>query len=113
MANLLTKVYQQLGTELLPTDSHIDRINRVNILDWMCRFGNQDCLNVMNEKLLQFEYVNPDLQTPVYSGGMRSGGSEEFQYLTTLYLSNSTEPYQRDRVISGMGCSSNPQHFEA
>lgn len=109
--NMLRKAYESLGTALNPSDSHQDIFNRNLILKWMCRLGDVQCLFAMKTELNAHGDIDPDLQEPVYCGGMHSGAEAEWYYLNSLYNSDGIGPYQKERVIKGMACIVNSDYL--
>lgn len=107
IANLLLNSYIILGTDLVENEDHLERLNRINVLNWMCKYNYGDCAQKMHEKLISTSYVEPDLQDAVYCGAMRFENGNDLDYLLNLYDDPKTEPYQRRRIGRGLGCTSN------
>lgn len=107
MINSLQTAYNALGGDLIADELPTDVFNRINIIKWMCLYGGSNCREVMTEKLSSEEFVHPDLQTPVYCGGMRNGTSSNWEYLYKKYVNGSIESLERSRVLSALGCSLN------
>lgn len=109
---LLQRAYQILGTELIP-DETIDNIsNRINVISWLCLYGDGDCQQKMTDILSAQGTVEPDLQSSVYCGGMRNGTLNNWEYLFQKYLSNSTEDLEKSRIVTALGCSLNVEILE-
>lgn len=73
VTNILTKSFEKLGNDLITDEPITDVFNRINVIKWMCLYGGANCREVLNQKLSSRLFVHPDLQDPVYCGGMRQG----------------------------------------
>ena len=58
MLTLLANVYDTLGFEEKEADTHVTLLNRVNVLTWACRLGQEDC--VKNATDIFREYEKPE-----------------------------------------------------
>lgn len=109
---VLTKAYESLGTDIVDGELVTERYNRINIIKWMCLYGGGDCREAMTAKLSEQGYVHPDLQAPVYCGGMRNGNASNWEYLFDKYVNGSLEYYENSRVLAALGCSLNTEILE-
>lgn len=107
----LETIYTKLGPNEKPDDAHLDKLGRISVLNWMCLLGHEDCLSKMEGKLMNEATITPDSQDPVYCGAMRNGNDEAFAKLLDLYKNSSTEELQRNRIVSGLACSSKESHL--
>lgn len=112
ITNILTTAFEKLGTDLIEDEPIVDVFNRINVIKWMCLYGGSNCRNILADKLSSRSFVHPDLQEPVYCGGMREGSDEDWDYLYHLYVSNDTEERQKSRLLSALGCSLNQTILE-
>lgn len=112
ITNILTTAFEKLGTDLIEDESIVDVFNRINVIKWMCLYGGSNCRNILADKLSSRSFVHPDLQEPVYCGGMREGSDDDWDYLYQLYVSNDTEERQKSRLLSALGCSLNQTILE-
>lgn len=97
--------YRSVGVTLVADEPITDVYNRINIISWLCLYGDDDCQKKMNEILSLKERVHPDMQANVYCGGMRIGNLSNWEYLYQLYTSDSTEEREKSRLITALGCS--------
>lgn len=105
--NLLSKVYTTLSTDEKDNDSHTDKLNRINVLKWMCDYGHKDCSDKLLKKLEEEtpgKPVSPDLQAPVYCNAMRVNGTNYYTRMKELYLNPTTEGPQKARILNGISC---------
>lgn len=77
----LQTAYRAVGTNLVKNEDITDVYNRINLINWLCLYGDDDCQSKMNEQLSQELRVHPDMQASVYCGGMRKGTFTNWQYL--------------------------------
>lgn len=112
MIELLQNAYKKLGNE--PTGDHTALKNRINVINWLCRFGDVGCTQAMGDKLVAKTAIDPDLQSPVYCGGLRLDTSTNIKWLHLygLYHSATTETLERSRILSGMGCAFSTLHLK-
>ncbi|XP_063377434.1 aminopeptidase N-like [Cydia fagiglandana] len=108
---LTAPMYEELGFNALSTEEHVTAYHRNIMLDFNCRYGNQDCLDRASELLQQFrenpsQRLNPDIQTTVYCAGLRSGDEDNFNFLWQLFEA-STDASEQSILLNAMGCTGN------
>lgn len=104
--------YDSLGLAETESDSHTDKLNRANILKWLCKLGDAECRAEAISKLRLWnttgESISPNLQTAFFCGAAAVGDENDFAFLYSLYETTSdTMPLLRTRIINGLGCSEN------
>lgn len=52
---ILTPVYEKLGFEPKQNELHIDTLNRVNVLSWLCKHKNEDCITKAKAEFTKFK----------------------------------------------------------
>nr|XP_022919428.1 uncharacterized protein LOC111428220 [Onthophagus taurus] len=111
----LKTAYETL--KIADSTNHVEKLNRAQLISWMCRFEEENCTNDVHEKLLELqsktESALPDLQNPYYCGGMRKADDikTKFEYLLERYENESVEYLERARIVSGLGCSLNEEYL--
>jgi uncharacterized protein YaaW (UPF0174 family) len=101
--DLLQHLYDHVGTSIKPSEDHLDTLNRIQILTWLCDFGYERCQQEMNETLSTgATSIHPDLQEPVYCGAMRLGELKSFGLLFDEY-----KIHKKLRILRSMSCTSN------
>lgn len=111
--DLLDAAYQNLGTAEKSTDSHLDVLNRINVLTWLCRYGHSGCRAAAEEQLHQWkqgniEIITPNLQAVYFCGAAYEADLEHWDFLYQQ-LVNQTESTLRARILNGLGCSENEE----
>lgn len=106
--------YDTLGLVEDDSDSHIDKLNRANILKWLCKLGHAECREMAITSLRLWnstgKNITPNLQTAYFCGAMAVGDANDFSFLYTLYENTpETMPLLRTRIINGLGCSENEE----
>lgn len=107
MGNLSQRLFESVGTNIKPTDTHTERLKRIETLTWLCSFEHNICQEEMFGQLSSFELAHPDMQEAAYCGGMRLGNEENFYFLYEQYKKNG-----KARILRGMGCTSNNEALE-
>lgn len=100
----LQSVYNRLTPEELPHDSYVDKLNRVQVLKWMCYYGYEDCTTKALRMFENTERISPNSQASIYCGAMKLGNETHWNKLLELYKSNITETFEKNRLIDAMGC---------
>ncbi|XP_048007483.1 aminopeptidase N-like [Leguminivora glycinivorella] len=108
---LTAPMYEELGFNALSTEEFVTAYHRNIMLDFNCRYGNQDCLDKASELLQQFrenpsQRLNPDIQTTVYCSGLRGGDEDNFNFLWQLFEA-STDSSEQTILLNAMGCTGN------
>lgn len=101
----LQTAYNFFGVELVQNETATDIFTKINTIKWLCLYGDEHCQSRMNEQLSREEQIHPNLQTNVYCGGMRIGDINNWHYLYQLYISNTTEEGEKERLLAALGCS--------
>ena len=55
MLNLLANVYDTLGFEEKEKEPQVTLLNRVNVLTWACRLGQEDCVKNATDIFTEYE----------------------------------------------------------
>uniref|UniRef100_A0A336M823 CSON013169 protein n=1 Tax=Culicoides sonorensis TaxID=179676 RepID=A0A336M823_CULSO len=105
--NLLEDIYDYL--DFKSHGSHQDKLNRINILNWACKYGNEKCIakakeefeNVINKN----QNIDPDWKLAVYCTGLREteGNWDKLwdRYVQTNYAT------EQATVLTALGCTKN------
>ncbi|CAH0725367.1 unnamed protein product, partial [Brenthis ino] len=108
---LTAPLYDQLGFIAGSGEEHVTPFHRNIILDYNCRYGNQQCVSRSQELLQQLrdnpnQPLNPDVQTVVFCSGLRGGSADNFYFLWDRY-SASQDSSERSTILNALGCTSN------
>ncbi|KAI4460016.1 protease m1 zinc metalloprotease [Holotrichia oblita] len=101
---ILQKAYESLGTA--DTGEHTVKLNRINVLTWLCRYEHADCVQATHARLSALVPEFPDLQSTVYCSGLIEDTNIEtkFNSLYNRYKANDIEYLERNRIIAALGC---------
>ncbi|KAK4880003.1 hypothetical protein RN001_008149 [Aquatica leii] len=91
-----------------PDDSLKTKYLRIDLINWLCKLGNQKCTNYALGIFQNNSTVSPDLQTPIYCGAMRIGNQNDWDSLFGK-LKKETNALSRSRIINALGCSENSE----
>lgn len=109
--NLLEPLYQVVGFQESPTDSHLDQYKRVKMLQWACKLGHQDCVTqsitlfklwMMNPK--NKSIISPNLKDVVYCTAIAAGGEKEWEFAWSQYLASNVAT-EKNKLLIALGCS--------
>lgn len=110
---LLGAAYEKLGTSESESDTHLDVLNRINVLTWLCRYGHSGCREAAHEQLHQWkngeiEIITPNLQSVYFCGASYEADLDHWDFFYKQ-LETQQESTLRSRLINGLGCSQNEE----
>ncbi|KAF5272300.1 hypothetical protein FQR65_LT04957 [Abscondita terminalis] len=103
---ILQVAYDRLGINEKLNETHIDKLNRVQILNWLCRYGDPVCQKT-GLKIIQsgdFDNLPPNLQYPILCGGIQIANSTEWELLLEKYHSV-TDIHEKGNYILALTCT--------
>lgn len=104
--SILKGAYYKLDTNLIAKEPITDIFTREIVLQWLCLYGHNECQTKMSSKLAEgLDWIDPDMRSSVYCGGMRKGTSENWDYLYKKYSTEGIEDVEKSRLITALGCS--------
>lgn len=103
--------FQKLGPGLLNEDTHLEVLNRIDVLKWLCRYGHGYCRGNATALLNSWknnstQAIHPDLQEPYFCGAIAGADEELWDFLYSQYEASNDTAY-KGRIINGLGCSEN------
>ncbi|XP_063230213.1 aminopeptidase N-like [Bacillus rossius redtenbacheri] len=113
MLQLIQQLYEHTGFTDSPSDQQLTVYKRINVLNWACTLGYEDC--VLNSKR-QFQNwrstPNPDKNNPisanlksvVYCTALREGGQDEWDFAWQRYRHTNVGS-EKDILLGALGCS--------
>ncbi|GAU94501.1 hypothetical protein RvY_06267 [Ramazzottius varieornatus] len=109
----LRPIYIILGWGDSSTDSHIQQLQRVEILQAACYYGHDNC--VENAKLIFTRWmsnpeqnkISPNLKSVVYCNAIRYGNAEEWDFAWEMYKKTTTTSEKR-QFLTSLTCSREP-----
>ncbi|KAF2899347.1 hypothetical protein ILUMI_06828, partial [Ignelater luminosus] len=107
--NLLSNITSYLGYDENANDTHLDKLNRANVLNWLCKLGDVQCGETALEKLRSWmknesKVIAPNLQEPLLCGAIRAGNEEEWNFLFEK-LKVEDNSIMRSRMLNALSCS--------
>lgn len=108
--DLLSKVYEYLGPIEMLSDTHLDKLIRGEVLDWMCKFNHKVAKEKILEEFLSGRDIAPNLQAAVYCNVMRMKNDTLSEFLIDLYTDDETEELEKIRIVKAMGCTTDEKY---
>ncbi len=114
LTSLLTDLYEA-GDQFVveDTDSMQDIFFKIELIEWMCLYGYEDCAQTADETFGAWmesgeNTIDPDLRQSIYKAAIRQGNQEEFDFLFDQLWVQGVNPNERNKVIYGLGASNDP-----
>lgn len=108
---IFENIYQHLGFYPKPTtDSHVDILNRANVIRWMCKYNHMDCMSRVKEEFhkakVDGNYSIPeDIREAVYCAQVRNADSRNREYLWFWKrYQNESMATEKQLLMNAMGC---------
>ncbi|KAK7788600.1 hypothetical protein R5R35_008941 [Gryllus longicercus] len=113
----LENLYNKLEFDERASDTHLERLNRVNILEWACNLGQEQCvwharakfrlwMSQDNRKITD-NPISPNQKAVVYCTAIKYGGNDEWDFAWKKYLSANLGS-EKETLLDALGCSSQP-----
>lgn len=83
---------------------HVNNLNRVNVIQFACRFGNSRCRRRTTARLSDIDSITVDLQAAILCDGLRGANQSVWSAVYDRSLTETNE-LLRDRLTSALGCS--------
>lgn len=110
--DMVENIYKHLGYDSKETDSHTDSLNRVNVLNWACKYNHDECVdkavNDFNRFLNSGYEVPADKRVLVYCNGIRNGNDAQFNNLMKRYKDGRILPLpmaEQLNMLQGLACT--------
>lgn len=107
---LLHPVINKLGFANKIDDSHTDRLNREEILSYLCTIGSDICIKKAQRAFKDFKTrsvnISPDFQTTAFCGAFKSNKLDDFEYVNRYFDTNKDDNI-RKRIYEALSCSKN------
>ncbi|XP_020287873.1 aminopeptidase N isoform X2 [Pseudomyrmex gracilis] len=110
---LLDNVYKQVGFVDKMKDPQLKVFTRINVLNWACMFGHEDCVTNAVQQFNNWRRTpNPDLNNPispnlkgvVYCTAIRVGGQTEWDFAWERYRATNVGS-EKDLLLQALGCT--------
>lgn len=112
--DLMDNIYKHLTFEPRKDESRTEVYNRVNILTWVCKHENEECIEKSKEAFedyaISFKKVPKDHRIVVYCNAIRYGGDEEFNFLFDRLMSEGFAQEQIN-ILTALGCSKDEKNI--
>ncbi|KAF5304328.1 hypothetical protein FQA39_LY09707 [Lamprigera yunnana] len=106
---LLNSAYNKVGLSDTPLDTHIDRLQRMYVAQWMCKFGDLMCQR-RGLHLLQLWRqtgvldVQSDLLFPLLCGAVQISTESDWEFLLQQYYL-AKNSIIKSQLINALGCT--------
>jgi aminopeptidase N len=106
------RVYDKLGVRIVKDELRVDRFTRAIAISLACQAGSTKCLTETTQELQNMfrtgTPVAPDLEAAIYCGGVRRANLMTLAFMQ-YHLLTSNRQFQRNTIITGLGCIENKQ----
>lgn len=107
---MLTGIYKNLSFVEKQNDKHLDKRARINVLQWLCKIGYEECRENSLKYIQSWQRDNrsslltPNMEEYVFCGAMRIANHNQWTFLYQKYeiAANSSH---KDRLLGGLGCT--------
>nr|CAD7397311.1 unnamed protein product [Timema poppensis] len=112
LLKLLSTAYNVLGLEEASSDDHVTKLNRNQILTWVCKLEEPNCVQKAQEMFAlhmadsQNNPIAADLKSVVYCTALRHGGEQEWNFLWDRFLAYSNVSTEQTLLLGILGCTS-------
>ncbi|KAF5289207.1 hypothetical protein FQR65_LT00093 [Abscondita terminalis] len=107
---LVRGVYNYLGFDAKPQDTHLDKITRANAITWLCNLGSSNCLNKSLVKLRNWvnddDAIHKDVEFSVICGALKIGTTDDWNYVYEKFVIE-TNSNRRASLFASLGCTRN------
>ncbi|KAF5272301.1 hypothetical protein FQR65_LT04958 [Abscondita terminalis] len=105
----LNASYKNVGLTERAEDTHIDRLHRVQLAEWMCRFEDPYCQKVGSDYLNSWEktgmlQIPTDLQFSLLCGAIQISTPASWKFLLNQYYS-CKDGNIKSQLIKALGCT--------
>lgn len=89
-------------------EEHINTLNRIQVIQWACLFGNELCRNLATEALGDPFSISLDLRSTVLCAGLRGANQSVW---SLIYEGSQTEEDAslKSSFSDALGCSENEE----
>jgi len=114
---LVTPIYEHLTFYPRESDTHIDTLNRVQVLTWLCRHKHEECIKNSKEEFTKLKQssgnyaINANIRVPVYCTAIREGSADDFNFLWNKYV-NSNVAHEQVTILQALGCAMSVPELE-
>ncbi|XP_043469608.1 aminopeptidase N [Leptopilina heterotoma] len=112
-SKLLDNIYNKIGFKDSYEDSQLTVFTRLDVLNWACTFGHEDCVRNAVKQFINWRHspnpdeenpIAPNLKSVVYCTAIRVGGQAEWDFAWQRYLTTNVGT-ERDILLVALGCS--------
>ncbi|XP_012269271.2 aminopeptidase N-like [Athalia rosae] len=109
-AFLMEAAFESVGIKEAADDDHVTRLHRINVVNYACRYGLQDCRDAAQKSLndwLDDPAANPlssDLISNTICAGLRNANATLWNKTLEAYFASNSSADQRALLV-GLGCS--------
>lgn len=110
---LLDNVYKQVGFTDKAGDPQLTVFTRIDVLNWACDFGHEDCINNAVQQFRDWRNtpnpdrnnpISPNLKSVVYCTAIRVGGQMEWDFAWQRYRSTNVAS-EKDLLLYALSCT--------
>lgn len=112
MIKNIERIYDKLGVRIVENELRVDRYGRAIAINLACQAGSMRCLaetaTELQSSIRTGTPIAPDLEAAIYCNGIRRAPLFTVAFMQFKLLT-SMRQFQRNTIISGLGCIENAQ----
>lgn len=110
---LIKTLYDHVGlTDKGDDEPHFQKQARIWAINWACNMGAEECLVATRDTVSRqnIEDIHVNVRQAVLCGALRQAATDAYVHVFEL-LTSATDPNERNRYISALGCSWNRNYL--
>lgn len=109
---LIKRLYDHVGlTDKGDNEPHFQKQARIWAINWACNMGTEECLTATRDAARQgIENIHVNVRQAILCGALRETTTDNYVNAFDL-LTLATDPNERNRYISALGCSWNRNYL--
>ncbi|XP_043210450.1 aminopeptidase N-like [Amphibalanus amphitrite] len=108
---LIGPLYDRIGFEERPSDSHIDHLTRNHVVVWACSMGHPDCISKAVNMFKRWmedpdnaSIIPVNIRSSVFCTALHQGGLTEWEFVWRRFNESNVES-ERQKLLKALACT--------
>ncbi|KAF0311370.1 Aminopeptidase N [Amphibalanus amphitrite] len=108
---LIGPLYDRIGFEERPSDSHIDHLTRNHVVVWACSMGHPDCISKAVSMFKRWmedpdnaSIIPVNIRSSVFCTALHDGGLTEWEFVWRRFNESNVES-ERQKLLKALACT--------